>query len=113
MTLPETYWSAIRSSSFAPAADPKLSSLGQVLANNPDYRVVIEAHTDDKGTAEELSSLTEQRARLIADRLSGFGVTNTRIEVKGMGGSLPVAPNTTNANRAKNRRVNLILVPNI
>jgi outer membrane protein OmpA-like peptidoglycan-associated protein len=33
--------------------------------------------------------------------------------VKGMGATLPVAPNTTNVNRAKNRRVNLILVPNI
>ena len=113
LTLPETYWSAVRSSSFSPTADPKISSLGELLANNPDYRVVIEAHTDDKGTPEELSSLTEQRAHLIADRLSGFGVTNTRIEVKGMGATLPVAPNTTNANRARNRRVNLILVPNI
>ena len=113
LTLPETYWSAPRSSSFAPAADAKLGSLGEVLANNPDYKVVIESHTDDKGTSEELGSLTEQRARLIADRLSGFGVTNTRIEVKGMGATLPVAPNTTNANRAKNRRVNVILVPNI
>ena len=113
LTLPETYWSAARASSFSPTADPKLSSLGELLANNPDYKVVIESHTDDRGTAEELGALTEQRARLIADRLAGFGVTNGRIEVKGMGASLPVAPNTTNANRAKNRRVNLILVPNI
>jgi outer membrane protein OmpA-like peptidoglycan-associated protein len=113
VTLPETYWSAARASSFAPTADPKLSSLGELLANNPDYKVVIESHTDDRGTPEELSSLTEQRARLIAERLSGFGVTSARIEVKGMGATLPVAPNTTNANRAKNRRVNLILVPNI
>ena len=113
LTLPETYWSAVRSSNFAPAADAKLSSLGEILANNPDYKVVIESHTDDKGSPEELGSLTEQRARLIADRLSGFGVTNARIEVKGMGATLPVAPNTTNANRARNRRVNLILVPNI
>lgn len=113
LTLPENYWAAARASSFAPTADPKLSSLGELLANNPDYKVVIESHTDDKGTPEELSSLTDQRARLIADRLSGFGVTGARIEVKGMGATLPVAPNTTNVNRAKNRRVNLILVPNI
>lgn len=113
LTLPETYWSAARASSFAPTADSKLSSLGELLANNADYKVVIEAHTDDRGTAEELSSLTEQRARLLADRLTGFGVTDGRIEIKPMGATLPIAPNTTNANRAKNRRVNLILVPNI
>ena len=113
LTLPENYWSAARSSSFAPAADAKLGSLGGLLANNPDYKVVIESHTDDRGTPEELGSLTEQRARLLAERLSGFGVTTGRIEIKAMGASLPIAPNTTNANRARNRRVNLILVPNI
>ncbi len=113
LTLPESYWSAARASSFAPTADSKLSSLGELLANNADYKVVIEAHTDDRGTAEELVMLTEQRARLIADRLTGFGVTDARIEIKSMGATLPIAPNTTNANRAKNRRVNLILVPNI
>jgi outer membrane protein OmpA-like peptidoglycan-associated protein len=113
LTLPETYWSAARESIFAPTADPKLSSLGELLANNPDYRVVIESHTDDRGTPEELQALTEQRARLIGERLTGFGVANTRIEVKGMGATLPIAPNTTNVNRTKNRRINLILVPSI
>ena len=113
VTLPENYWSAARASSFAPAADSKLGPLGELLANNPDYKVVIEAHTDDKGAPEELSALTEQRARSIAERLVGFGVADARIETKGMGATLPVAPNTTNLNRAKNRRVNLILVPNI
>ncbi|MEO8572616.1 MAG: OmpA family protein [Pyrinomonadaceae bacterium] len=113
LTLPENYWSAARASSFAPAADSKLGPLGELLANNPDYKVVIESHTDDKGTPEELSALTDQRARSIAERLVGFGVADVRIETKGMGATLPVAPNTTNLNRAKNRRVNLILVPNI
>ncbi len=113
LTLPENYWSAARASSFSPAATTKLGPLGELLANNPDYKVVIEAHTDDRGTAEELDALTGQRARSIADRLVGFGVADARIEAKGMGANLPVAPNTTNLNRAKNRRVNLILVPNI
>ncbi len=113
LTLPENYWSAARASSFAPTATSKIGPLGELLANNPDYRVVIEAHTDDRGTVEELDALTGQRARLIADRLVGFGVADARIEAKGMGANLPVAPNTTNLNRAKNRRVNVILVPNI
>ena len=111
--LPETYWSATRASNFAPAADAKLGSLGELLANNPDYKVVIESHTDDKGTSEELGALTEERARLLANRLVGFGVADARIEAKGLGATLPIAPNTTNVNRAKNRRINLILVPHI
>ncbi len=113
LTVQENLWSAIRSSTFAPNADVKLSSLGSLLANNPDYKLVIESHTDDRGTPEELEGLTQQRSRAIAERLSGFGVAENRIEAKGMGAALPVAPNTTNVSRAKNRRVQLILVPNI
>jgi outer membrane protein OmpA-like peptidoglycan-associated protein len=113
LTLPENYWSAARVSNFAPAADAKIGSLAELLANNPDYRIVIESHTDDKGSPEELTALTDQRARLIGERLVGFGVANNRIEAKGLGATLPIAPNTTVANRTKNRRVNLILIPNI
>jgi len=113
LTMPENFWSAIRSTTFAPNADTKLSSLGELLSNNPDYKLVIEAHTDDRGTSEELDDLTQQRSRAIAERLSGFGVAESRIDAKGMGAALPLAPNTTNASRAKNRRVQLILVPNI
>lgn len=113
LTIPENFWSAIRTSNFAPNADAKLVSLGEILSSNPDYRIVIESHTDNRGTPEELEGLTEQRSRAIAERLSGFGVAENRIEAKGFGAGLPVAPNTTNASRAKNRRVQVILVPNI
>jgi outer membrane protein OmpA-like peptidoglycan-associated protein len=113
VTLPENIWSATRTAQFAPNADTRISELGSILTNNADYSVIIEAHTDDLGNPEELTSLTQQRAGTLADRLTAFGVPNTRIEAKGMGATLPVARNTTNANRAKNRRVNLILVPSI
>lgn len=113
LTIPETFWSAIRSTSFAPAADEKLAALAQILSENADYRVVIEAHTDNRGTDEELMGLTQQRSQAIGDRLTGLGVAGNRIEAKGFAGTIPVAPNTTNANRAKNRRVQVILVPAI
>lgn len=113
LTIPETFWASIRSTSFAPAADAKLSSLAQILSENGDYRVVIESHTDNRGTDEELMGLTQQRSQAIGDRLSGFGVAGSRIEAKGFAATIPVAPNTTNANRAKNRRVQVILIPTI
>ena len=113
LTLPETFWTAPRAASLSAAADAKLGSLGELLAANPDYKIVIESHTDDRGTAEELENLTQQRATNLSSRLYGFGVANGSIEAKGLGATLPVAPNTTNANRAKNRRVQLILVPNV
>ncbi len=113
VTLPENFWAGIRSSSFAPTADGKLSGIAQVLMGNPDYRVLIESHTDNRGTDEELAGLTQQRSQAIGERLAAFGVAAARIEAKGFAASIPVAPNSTNANRAKNRRVQLILIPAI
>jgi outer membrane protein OmpA-like peptidoglycan-associated protein len=109
LTLPESIWATVRSNAFAPTAEPKLASLAEVLTGNPDYRVTIESHTDNKGTPEELQTLTQSRAQVISDRFSTLGVAGARLEAKGVGAALPVAPNTTNANRAKNRRVQVIL----
>lgn len=113
LTLPESFWSGIRLNTFTAASEPKVSNLANVLANSTDYKVVVEAHTDSNGTPGELMTLTEDRAKAVADKLSALGVTQDRIEAKGFGASLPIAPNTTNVNRAKNRRVDVILVPNL
>jgi len=113
LTLPETYWSGIRASTFAGTADPKLADLGQLLAGNTDYKITVESHTDGKGTPEELQNLTQARAQALVDRFSTLGVAGSRLEAKGMGAALPIAPNTTTRNRARNRRVNLILTLNV
>ncbi len=111
LTLPENYWSDPRVSSFSEQSETNLASLGEVLANNSDYRIIVESHTDNKGVPDDLNTLTNERARAIADKMISFGVTGSRIESKGMGANLPVVPNSTNANRAKNRRVDIILIP--
>jgi outer membrane protein OmpA-like peptidoglycan-associated protein len=113
LTLPENYFSGIRASNFAPASDAKIGSLGEVLSSTPDYKIMVESHTDNKGMLDELQTFTQERAQLLTDKLVAFGVTQNRIEAKGFGASLPVAPNTTNVSRAKNRRVQVILIPSI
>ncbi|HEX8368569.1 MAG TPA: OmpA family protein [Pyrinomonadaceae bacterium] len=113
LTLPENYFMGIRDSNLAATADVKISNLANVLANSTDYRIIVEAHTDNKGTPDELQTLTQTRAQTVLDKLAAGGVEASRVEVKGYGASLPVAPNTTNLNRAKNRRVDVILVPNL
>ena len=112
LTLPETFWSGTRLSSFAANTDVKLNTLGEILSDNTAYKIIIESHTDDKGTPEELQTLTQERAQAIVDKMTSNGIAQDRFEAKGFGANLPVAANTTNANRAKNRRVQLILVPN-
>ncbi len=109
--LPENYWTGTRVSSFATANEPKLASMVEVLANSTDYKIVIESHTDNSGTPDELQTLTQERAQAIADRLLTYGVSQDRIEARGMGAGLPIVPNSTNANRAKNRRIQITLVP--
>ncbi|MCY7375370.1 MAG: OmpA family protein [Pyrinomonadaceae bacterium] len=113
LTLPENFWATTRTSNFAPTNEAKLTTLGEVLASSADYKITIEAHTDNKGTPDELQTLTQERARSLMDKLMSNGVPQNRlVEAKGYGASLPVAANTTNANRAKNRRVQIILAPN-
>lgn len=109
LTLPENLWTGIRSSSLTPQADGRLASLAGILADNPDYRVLVESHTDDRGEADQIQTVTDRRSYVVADKFASIGVAEGRIVAKGMGASLPVAPNTTNANRAKNRRVTVIL----
>src|SRR5205085_2462849 len=107
LTLPETLFTGIRLSDFAPTADTKLAGLADILVNNPDYNAVIESHTDNKGVPDELQTLTQLRAQAIAERITSLGVASTRIQATGLGATAPIAPNTTNLTRAKNRRVQI------
>lgn len=111
LSLPENYWSGTRVSSFSAATEPKLLSLVEVLSNSTDYKVIVESHTDNSGSPEALQTLTQERAQAIVDKLISFGASRDRTEARGFGASLPVAPNSTNANRAKNRRITVTLVP--
>ncbi len=111
LTLPENLWASSRSSTFRPQTDGKLTSLGEILARNADYRIMIESHTDNSGTPAQIQTVTDRRSFAVAEKFAAIGVEEGRIVAKGLGASIPVAPNTTNANRAKNRRIQVILMP--
>lgn len=113
LTLGENYWSGLRVSGFNQAVISKVDELGKLLVQYADYDIKIEAHTDSRGETELLNTLTEERAQAIADRLMSAGVSESRLAPKGYGATVPVASNNTRANRAKNRRVQIVLVPNI
>lgn len=109
LTLPENLWTGIRSSSLTPQAEGRLASLAGILADNPDYRILVESHTDNSGNPGTVQTVTDRRSYAVADKFASMGVEEGRIVAKGLGASLPVAPNTTNANRAKNRRITVVL----
>lgn len=107
LVLPESIWSSARAANLAPAAAAKLEPLAALLASNPDYQILIEAYTDNKGDEVSLQQLTQERARALSERFQSAGVEPSRIQANGMGASNPLAPNTTVAGRSKNRRVEI------
>jgi outer membrane protein OmpA-like peptidoglycan-associated protein len=107
LVLPETIWANARKATLSTAAVAKLEPLAALLANNPDYQILIEAYTDNKGDEVSLQQLTQERARVLSDRFQSAGVDPTRIQANGMGASNPLASNNTVAGRTKNRRVEI------
>jgi outer membrane protein OmpA-like peptidoglycan-associated protein len=109
LVFSESIWVNPRSANLVAAAAAKLDQIGALLANNPDYQISIESFTDNRGDEGQLQQLTQDRARVLSERFAAAGVDVTRIQASGQGGANPVAPNTTVASRAKNRRTEITL----
>ena len=109
LVFSESLWANPRSANLVAAAAAKLDQIGALLANNPDYQISIESFTDNRGDEGTLQQLTQDRARVLSERFAAAGVDVTRIQASGLGGANPVAPNTTVASRAKNRRTEITL----
>lgn len=107
LVLAETIWTNTRTATLSAASSAKLEPLAALLASNPDYQILIEAYTDNKGNEVSLQQLTQERARVLSDRFQSAGVDPMRIQANGMGASNPLAPNTTVAGQKKNRRVEI------
>jgi len=110
LTLPENLWSGTRSSTLLAQGDGKVTSLGEILSSHPDYRISVESHTDNSGSPAQIQAVTDRRSYALAEKFASLGIEEGRIVAKGFGASLPVAPNTTASNRAKNRRTQVVLV---
>ncbi len=111
LTLPESIWADARDSALSPAASSKLEPLAALLANNPDYQIMIAAYTDNRGDRDALQQLTDTRARVLAEQFITAGVDSGRIQANGLGAANPVASNTKQAGRLRNRRIEITLVP--
>ena len=110
LVLSESLWANPRSSNLAANAGAKLEPLAALLANNPDYQILIETYTDGRGSENALQQLTHERARTLSERLAAAGLDITRMQANGMGATNPLAPNTTPAGRIKNRRTEVTLI---
>jgi outer membrane protein OmpA-like peptidoglycan-associated protein/polyisoprenoid-binding protein YceI len=87
------------------SSDPLLASVVDIANRCPSMRIEVSGHTDNVGNRNANQSLSEQRAKSVANFMTQRGVNASRIVTAGFGGSRPVAQNSNEAGRSKNRRI--------
>ncbi|MBK5094760.1 MAG: OmpA family protein [Deltaproteobacteria bacterium] len=91
-------------------ADRNVYKLAKFLQKYPNRNVLIEGHTDNIGSEEYNQDLSQRRAESVKEKLVGDGVGPDRITTVGYGKKYPAVSNDTDANRALNRRVEVIIL---
>ncbi len=89
-----------------------LEKLAVILTKYPDTNILLEGHTDAKGSEEYNLELSRRRAQAVANYLSSLGVNPMRFTIMGYGESQPVASNETEEGRRLNRRVEVAIFAN-
>ncbi|NWF75803.1 MAG: OmpA family protein [Nitrospirae bacterium] len=96
-----------------PEAQKELHKVANKIKEFPGSRVIIDGHTDSIGATEYNQKLSENRARAVRDHLlTNEKLKNIDININGYGESRPIATNDTEKGREKNRRVEIIILPN-
>ncbi len=96
-----------------------LNQLSNVLAENPDIKIMVEGHTDDdayrgSGQVSDNWDLSVMRATSVVKILqANTGIDPQRITAAGRGEHMPIATNETSEGKAKNRRIEIILTPDL
>lgn len=111
ITIKQQIQFALDQDVILPESTPLLLEIADVLIKNPRIkRVEVQGHTDNTGTPEHNQDLSERRANSVRNWLVQHGVSPDRLVAKGYGQSKPLVPNVTTANKAKNRRVQFIIL---
>jgi outer membrane protein OmpA-like peptidoglycan-associated protein len=92
-----------------PNMRPILDQFAQGLSNQPNTEIRIIGHTDSTGSDDLNDRLSVQRAQATKNYLAARGIDPNRIQIAGRGEHEPLADNSSDAGRAKNRRVEIYL----
>jgi outer membrane protein OmpA-like peptidoglycan-associated protein len=91
-----------------PGANLALNRLAIFLSANPQTKIIVEGHTDSRGSDEYNEVLSERRARAVATELMSRGISTDQLQTLGRGKGYPVASNDTPEGRQQNRRVEIV-----
>jgi outer membrane protein OmpA-like peptidoglycan-associated protein len=95
-----------------PDSKPSLDEIAKALGAQPDLKLKVVGHTDNRGSAGYNQDLSQRRAAAVAAALvQNYGIAAARLAPEGAGMSRPIAPNDNENGRAKNRRVELVAQP--
>ncbi len=98
---------------LVPGAESKLEGLLKYLKDNPKVKVEIAGHTDNEGNDQRLNQrLSEFRAKVVANYFFNKGINSERLKTIGKGSSEPLVANDTEENKAKNRRIEIMIFDN-
>lgn len=100
------------SSAVRPGLYSEIDRIANVLQNYPDTVVMIEGHTDSRGSDSANMELSQRRAESVKSLFIDRGIVPSRIEVQAFGESKPIATNDTESGRQMNRRVEIKIAPN-
>jgi len=100
------------SSTLTATSKQNINELAETLKKYEDTEILIEGHTDSKGSEEYNQSLSERRAGSVGDLLVSTGVAGNRITQVGYGEMQPIADNETDYGRSQNRRVEVAIFAN-
>ncbi|MEI8093212.1 MAG: OmpA family protein [Spirochaetales bacterium] len=93
-----------------PGEDQRLKAIAELLKSVPDRSFLVVGHTAAVGTVDTQVSLSWDRAQSIVERLKTEGIEARKLLYEGRGGTEPLAGNDTEAGRAQNRRVEIIVL---
>ncbi|WP_338875480.1 OmpA family protein [Spirosoma sp. SC4-14] len=102
----------VDSYALKPETKKQLVDFAQTLNNYPDTDIRIEGHADATGSEDHNLKLSRQRADAVGSFLEAQGVKTSRVDEMGYGESQPIADNSTEAGRRKNRRVDIAVYAN-
>ena len=93
-----------------PDSKPIIDQIVQLLTTNPSLKLTVEGHTDNVGNRVYNLRLSEARAKSVVAALTAQAIETRRLKAVGFGQDKPIADNSTDDGRAKNRRVELVKV---
>ena len=111
LNLPDGVTFDFNRTELKPQFYPALNNVAATLREYNQTMVEVSGHTDNVGSEAVNQRISEQRAQNVASYLIGQGLQRERFEVAGYNYRHPVADNSTEQGRAKNRRVEIRLIP--